>query len=388
MSLFNRANASAGPADSSPVQSSGGLNQLAVDLYFQSDHGRQIERGAMLSKAAAAARPIGWIAGLKTFAVLLAYAILHQRMAEGDHQATQAFWAACAMAAAFWGLLIWARLSPLPAAIIGLLLYTTELWQVDALHPRLAHGLLIPAARASILFILARAIYNGVIYRQTEGADGAAIQAGTQKPWIISSAILLYLTLLSIVVTPLFMAATSGITFDDQLNIHKLMAIVIVVWSAIAWRDVLPALRNVGRPSWISIALICAVAVRIFGVGYMAAMRRILGIEPMPASTEFLAHAWTWSGIIAITAVFPAVFEELAFRGVIVPCLLRALTEKETMAVSAIMFMILHLSVFSAPHLLILGLMLGFIRLKSGSIWPCVLLHFTYNSLCVLGEKM
>jgi len=166
------------------------------------------------------------------------------------------------------------------------------------------------------------------------------------------------------------------------------MAIVIVVWSAIAWRDVLPAILKAPSPTWISIAVACAAGVRIFGVGYLAAIHRLLGISVANASTLYLSHGWTWAGVVGIIAVFPAIFEELAFRGVIVPCLLRALTEKETIAVSAIMFMILHLSVFSAPHLLMLGLMLGYIRLRSGSIWPCVLLHFAYNTLCVLGERV
>jgi len=267
MPIFDRSSAHAAPAVSSRAPGERDLSQLALDMYFQSDQGVKIERGAMLSKAAAAAKPIGWIAGLKTFGAFLLYAILHQRIADGDRQAAQAFCAACALAAAFWGLLIWARISPLPAAIIGLLLYTTELWQVDALHPHIGHGLVFPALRASIFFILIQGIYNGVHYRQTEGADGAAIQRGVHKPWTIASALLLYLTLLSIVVTPLYMASSGELTFDDHINICKLMAIIIVVWSAIAWRDVLPALLKLPTPFWISIALACAAGVRIFGVG-------------------------------------------------------------------------------------------------------------------------
>jgi membrane protease YdiL (CAAX protease family) len=85
-------------------------------------------------------------------------------------------------------------------------------------------------------------------------------------------------------------------------------------------------------------------------------------------------------------AAFPAFFEEVAFRGVIVPVLKRALTVRETVFVSGAMFMILHLNPMSAPVLLAAGIMLGYLRIKSGSIWPCVMLHFTHNALILLFE--
>jgi membrane protease YdiL (CAAX protease family) len=82
----------------------------------------------------------------------------------------------------------------------------------------------------------------------------------------------------------------------------------------------------------------------------------------------------------------PAVFEELAFRGVILTSLTRVMGSTEAGVVSAFMFMVLHLSVPSFPHLLLMGLALAYIRLKSGSVLPGMLLHFTHNLLCVVAE--
>ena len=36
----------------------------------------------------------------------------------------------------------------------------------------------------------------------------------------------------------------------------------------------------------------------------------------------------------------------------------------------------------------IMGLALGWLRCKSGSIWPGVLLHFGHNALCVVSERL
>jgi membrane protease YdiL (CAAX protease family) len=59
---------------------------------------------------------------------------------------------------------------------------------------------------------------------------------------------------------------------------------------------------------------------------------------------------------------------------------------REAVLISALMFMVLHLAVLSFPHLLVIGLVLGYVRVRSGSLYPCMLLHFTHNLLVVLAE--
>ncbi len=61
------------------------------------------------------------------------------------------------------------------------------------------------------------------------------------------------------------------------------------------------------------------------------------------------------------------------------------LSETETIAVSALMFMILHLSPLGAPYLLLVGGLAGWLRLRSKSIWPCMLLHFVHNAMCIFA---
>ena len=45
------------------------------------------------------------------------------------------------------------------------------------------------------------------------------------------------------------------------------------------------------------------------------------------------------------------------------------------MIVSAMLFAIIHLTPLSFLHLTGLGILLGAARLRTGSIWPCVLIH-------------
>ncbi|NQT11773.1 MAG: CPBP family intramembrane metalloprotease, partial [Planctomycetes bacterium] len=59
---------------------------------------------------------------------------------------------------------------------------------------------------------------------------------------------------------------------------------------------------------------------------------------------------------------------------------------RDALIVSALMFMVLHVAVLSFPHLLLMGLVLGYLRMKSGSLYPCMVLHFTHNLLVILVE--
>lgn len=83
-------------------------------------------------------------------------------------------------------------------------------------------------------------------------------------------------------------------------------------------------------------------------------------------------------------AVFPALFEEIAFRGVLFTQLNRVMSTTATIGVTAIAFSILHLSPISLIWIFPIGLVTGWLRMKTGVIWYGMILHFTYNATIVL----
>jgi membrane protease YdiL (CAAX protease family) len=83
-------------------------------------------------------------------------------------------------------------------------------------------------------------------------------------------------------------------------------------------------------------------------------------------------------------ALLPALVEEIAFRGVIFDSLDDLLGRRELIIATALMFMILHLAMLSIIFLVVMGLSLGWLRHRSGSIWPPVALHFLHNSIVIL----
>ncbi len=85
--------------------------------------------------------------------------------------------------------------------------------------------------------------------------------------------------------------------------------------------------------------------------------------------------------LLITTVVFAPLFEELIFRGALLPVLAKALGRSWGIVVSALVFALAHLSVGEFPPLVVLGLGLAFLRLSSGRLFPCVLMHSLWNGI-------
>jgi membrane protease YdiL (CAAX protease family) len=89
---------------------------------------------------------------------------------------------------------------------------------------------------------------------------------------------------------------------------------------------------------------------------------------------------------LAITAVVVApLFEETLFRGVLLPVLTRHWGAAAGVGLSALVFGLAHLSLGELTPLTLLGLALGWLRLRHGRLGPCVLMHGLWNGLTFLN---
>ncbi len=82
--------------------------------------------------------------------------------------------------------------------------------------------------------------------------------------------------------------------------------------------------------------------------------------------------------------------EELLFRGVLLSALLRRMRAARAVAVSAVLFALVHLPDlrwlwYAVPNLALLGAALAWLRLRSGSLWPAVIAHACNNLLAMLA---
>ncbi len=88
---------------------------------------------------------------------------------------------------------------------------------------------------------------------------------------------------------------------------------------------------------------------------------------------------------IVVVALIPAVGEELLFRGVVQPMLSEKRGVHFGVWLSAFIFSFIHFQFFGFFPRFILGVMLGYLAVWSGSLWYSIVAHFANNSLAVLG---
>lgn len=96
----------------------------------------------------------------------------------------------------------------------------------------------------------------------------------------------------------------------------------------------------------------------------------------------------TPGGYLAIAIAAP-VAEEVVFRGAILHALLQGGRRPwVAIAISAILFAIGHLNPAQMPHAFLIGLLLGWMYYRTGSILPGILFHLVNNTVAYVIERM
>jgi sodium transport system permease protein len=88
---------------------------------------------------------------------------------------------------------------------------------------------------------------------------------------------------------------------------------------------------------------------------------------------------------ILVFALLPAICEEMVFRGFILSGLRKRLGDLGAILVSSILFAVAHLIVYKLAPTFVLGVILGMLATRSGSLFPGIVFHFTHNALPFLA---
>ncbi len=166
-----------------------------------------------------------------------------------------------------------------------------------------------------------------------------------------------------------------------------LLPALAVVWglgysprATLSWR--LPSVAGltaavlVGVSAW---AVVGGVVMRLAPPpdSLVRALERVLmlGDEPMPL--------WV---VLAVIAVTPAICEELFFRGVVMSGL-RRLGQWPAIGISSLLFAVAHASIYRLLPTFVLGVLLGFLVWKTGSILTGMVVHALNNGIAATLTK-
>lgn len=138
-------------------------------------------------------------------------------------------------------------------------------------------------------------------------------------------------------------------------------------------------------------ALLAGRALLMGGLGWVASQGLgvvVLGLvvwagghPPEPYAPFFATGAPYWL-LVLLLAALPAVTEEMAFRGLILSGY-RHLGPRAAWVGTALLFAVMHGSLWRLPSLLLLSLLYSYVAWQSGSIWPGVIMHLVNNTLAL-----
>ena len=120
---------------------------------------------------------------------------------------------------------------------------------------------------------------------------------------------------------------------------------------------------------------------------YVAAILDSFGIAPPENPTFLESTPQSLALNLVVMALLPALLEELAFR----KCILGTLQKYGNgmaVVVSALLFGVIHGGIAQSVFACIVGLVLGFITVKTGNIRTAIAVHFFNNALSVLTEYL
>lgn len=99
----------------------------------------------------------------------------------------------------------------------------------------------------------------------------------------------------------------------------------------------------------------------------------------MESPTTLSGYIW----LVLADAVVPAIVEELAMRGIVMQSL-RKYGDAFAIGFSSLLFAVLHGNMSQAPFALMLGAAIGYLVVKTGTLWTGITIHLINNTYAVV----
>lgn len=170
-----------------------------------------------------------------------------------------------------------------------------------------------------------------------------------------------------------------------QYSVQAALGLVGAAGTAMTWRQSRESWKWPARPAWFVWAALGSLATFAVAYGALAALHS-LGVPIIKYGVPFQGAGLGIGWLLAMMCVMAPVGEEAAFRGVIQPAMEKAVGPIGGLMIASGTFAIAHLSLLSLPQLVLMGMAFGWVRRRSGSVWPCILMHALHNLWVVLTQ--
>ena len=163
-------------------------------------------------------------------------------------------------------------------------------------------------------------------------------------------------------------------------------AAIVLVAAGLRWRRLVFLFKLHAAGARRALELAAASLVFFAAMGGYFAVLKSLGVPFSSATGPFAQAGWPLWTMVMMISVAPALFEELAFRGVIQSSLERVFNARDAWLIQAALFSVLHLSPLVFPSHFLMGLWFGHLRMRTRSLYPGMLVHGAWNAFVALEE--
>lgn len=175
-------------------------------------------------------------------------------------------------------------------------------------------------------------------------------------------------------------------TYVISLITDLIFALIVIVFSALNFKDLrailLPNISNYRVMVVTSLSLCCFA----FLVTYLAGLlnENVFNTSSNSYYEHYKDSPFPLLMCLISIAVFPALFEEIAFRGILFNELKNIMSAKSTIIITTVLFTVLHFSFISFLWIFPIGLLFGYLRSKYNNLIYGIIGHAVYNSSIVL----
>ncbi len=141
---------------------------------------------------------------------------------------------------------------------------------------------------------------------------------------------------------------------------------------------------SIGKTLWYT--FISLIAIFIISFIYVFVMSSVLGIEAPSSKIEILIKNRSISNtiLLIVVAFIGPVVEEVFFRGFLYSAFKKNWGTLPALFLSAVLFSVVHLQVYSFIPLFLIGWLLAYLFEKTRSLFPAIFLHAVYNLILIL----
>lgn len=227
-------------------------------------------------------------------------------------------------------------------------------------------------------------------------------QDDSGKVYLFALILPLMLAIVSVMISNVIKGATGEENFTEGIlfnTILQVISCIVLVGIYLVYNKCnnidYRAINLKFKLQWHTYLLAVGVGIiSLFGIQYFIGgvdnFLKLLGYpvqEGSPLLPESLTNPKSFGIFVLavfVSALLPAICEELLFRGVILNGLRTRFNDIASVFLSATMFALMHQNLQQLVYPFILGTVMGWIALRTGSIVPSIIVHFINNFLVIL----